>query len=122
MNNESTPDDAVVRVGRIEVVDADGKLRAVLGEVSRPTYDASSFGLALFDAEGRRRLRLAVDDAGPVLVLDQGGNIGVELGVHDPELDAIHTGAYLLVADADGTEVAGWRVEADGSVTPYSGE
>lgn len=120
--SDDTVEEPVVRANRVEIVDADGQVRAVLGEVSRPAYLASSFGLALFGADRRRRLRVAVEATGPVVVFDHAGNIGVELGVHDPSLDALHVGAYLVVGDADGTDVAGWRVEDDGSVTPYSGD
>lgn len=120
--SDDTAEEPVVRASRVEIVDADGQVRAVLGEVSRPDYLASSFGLALFDADGRRRLRMAVEATGPVVVFDQAGNIGVEVGVHDPTPDALHVGAYLVMGDAGGTAVAGWRVEDDGSVTPYTGD
>lgn len=120
--SEATPQAPTVRARRVEVVDDEGRLRAVLGEVARPAQQAPSFGLVLYDEHGRARLWAAVEDTGPVLVLDQDGNVGVEVGVHDPNDDTDHVGAYIVLNDADGTPAAGWRVEADGTVVPYPEE
>lgn len=106
-----------VRARRVEIVDAAGRVRVVLGEVDRPAHQAPSFGLVLFDEHGRRRVWAAVEETGPVLVFDHGGNIGIEVGIHDATPDSLHTGAYIMLNDGDGRPVLGWQVEADGSLT-----
>jgi hypothetical protein len=51
----------VVRADRVEVVDAEGRVRVVLGMLVD-----NVFGMALLDALGRERAWLLVDDAGGV--------------------------------------------------------
>lgn len=107
----------VVRASRFEVVDGEGRVRAVLGMLDTVPGRDPDVGLVLLDQQGRRRLWVAIEPTGPVVVVDQDGNIAVELGVHDVIDEAGHVGAYLVVADRDGRAVAGWRVEDDGTVT-----
>lgn len=113
-------EDGVVRASRFEVVDDEGRVRAVLGRLDTIPGRPPDIGLTLLDAEGRRRLWVAIEPTGPVVVLDQGGNAAVELGVHDAVEDGSHVGAYIVVADRDGRPAAGWRVADDGTVTDFA--
>jgi hypothetical protein len=116
MTNIPTTPAGAVRTTRIEVVDTDGKVRAILGPLDTPDQTSPVFGLALLDPAGRPRVWLAVDDTGPALVFDHAGNNIITLGVNDSTADALHVGGYLHVTDLDGTPVLGWQVEEDGSV------
>lgn len=106
----------VVRARRVELVDSAGKVRAVLGSLDTPDPDTAVFGLALLDESGKTRAWLSLDDRGPAAVFDLAGNNIITVGVNDPTPDALHVGAYLHVADLDGTPVYGWQVGEDGSV------
>jgi hypothetical protein len=117
MNDAPATQPGVVRATRVEVVDGDGRVRAVLGDLGSPDPTSSVLGFALLDDDGNQRVWLALDATGPNLVFDLGGNAVLTLGVNDPAPDALHVGAYLHVADIDGAAVLGWRIEDDGSVT-----
>lgn len=106
-----------MRASRFEVVDGEGRVRAVLGLLDTVPGGDPDVGLVLLDQQGRRRLWVAIEPTGPVVVVDQDGNIAFELGVHDPDDEGGHVGAYLVVADRDGRPAAGWRVDDDGTVT-----
>jgi hypothetical protein len=101
-----------MRGERFEVVDGDGAVRAVLGPL-----DGGGIGLALFGADGVERLRLAVDDESTALTLTVDGNIVFAAGWLAPGGDVVRPGGYAVVADADGTPTAGWRVHDDGTIT-----
>jgi hypothetical protein len=102
---------------RVEVVDAQGRVRLVLGDVGNPERPGEVFGVAIVDAAGHQRAWLALDDSGASLVFDRTGNAAVELGVDDGTGEATVTGAYLHLSDVDGRPVIGWRVDDDGTVT-----
>jgi len=107
----------VVQAHRFELVDRDGRVRAVIGEL--PNYDDAGpaiIGVSLLDAEGRRRTFLSLDDTGPSLVFDLDGNNVLELGVNDPTADALTVGAYAFATDALGEPRVGIRVFEDGEV------
>jgi hypothetical protein len=106
-----------VRANRFELVDADGHIRAVLGDLGSPDPGMPVVGFALLDADGRQRAWVALDATGPNMVFDLGGNAVLTFGVNDAAPDALHVGAYLHVSDVGGTNVLGWRIEADGSVS-----
>jgi hypothetical protein len=114
----------VVRATRFEVVDGQGRTRAVLGRLAdeEPEGPPAPFGLALLDEQGRARVWCGLVAEGPVLLLDQDGNAVVQLGVDDATPDALHVGAYLHLADRRGTPRVGWRVEEDGSVVAVGDE
>lgn len=110
----------VVRARRIEVVDGNGRVRAVVGDLAEDGGEgegggAGSFGLTVLDAEARRRLWLALEPTGPLLVFDQDGNVALQAGVNDPTPDGLHTGAHLFLASAEGVPRTGWWIE-DSSV------
>jgi hypothetical protein len=113
----------LVRARRIEIVDSDGRVRAVLGDLPGPPGPApGSFGIELLDPGGRPRLWVALEPLGPAIALDVDGNIGVQIGVTDDVGDAAGAAAYVVVADARGAARRGWRVDADGSVTTWDDE
>lgn len=109
--------DRTFQTERVEVVDAEGRVRLVLGDVGNPERPGEVFGVAIVDPAGRQRAWLALDESGAALVFDRTGNASVELGVHDGTGQATVSGAYLQLSDVDGRPVMGWRVDDDGSVT-----
>jgi hypothetical protein len=106
----------VLQAERVEVVDGEGRVRLVLGDVGNPDRPGEVYGVAIVDTDGRRRAWLALDDSGAALVFDRTGNAVVELGVDDGTGEAIVTGAYLHLSDIDGRPAIGWRVDDDGAV------
>jgi len=113
---DSPADAPAVRTRRLEVVDDEGRVRAVLGPLDSPDPTAAPFGLALLDPIGRPRVWLSLDVTGPSQVFDLAGNNVVSLGVNDPTADALHVGGYLHMTDLDGTPAFGWQVDEDGAV------
>lgn len=109
----------VVRARRFELVDADGAVRAVLGDLGAGRGEV--FGLALLGAQGWARVRIELGPLGPTVALDQDGNDVIALGVHDAVADALRPGAHLQLSDRHGRPVLGWQVEADGSMTVRTG-
>lgn len=112
----------VLRAHRIEVVDGDGRVRAVLGRL--PNHDAAAppvYGASLLDADGEHRAWLVLLPTGPSLSFDLGGNQVLELGVDDATADAVRVGAYLYLNGPDGSRALGWHVDADGSVSAVDG-
>jgi hypothetical protein len=103
-----------MRDERFEVVDGDGRVRAVLGPLAE-----QEVGLALYAGDGRERVRLVVDDDAAALTLTAAGNVVVEAGWLEPFGDVVRRGGYLFVADADGVPVRGWRIDASGTITPF---
>lgn len=121
MSPHPPSDDQVVRARRLEIVDADGRVRVVVGDLAPPHGDSPDFGLALLDDQGARRAWLSLSPHGPVVGLDHTGNTVAEMGVTDAGGDALGTGAYLVLSDPTGTLSIGWWVEEDGSVTIRTG-
>lgn len=109
--------DRRLQAERVEVVDAEGRVRLVLGDVGNPERPGEVYGVAIVDRAGRQRAWLALDENGAALVFDRTGNAAAELGVHDGTGEAVVSGAYLQLSDVDGRPVMGWRVDDDGSVT-----
>ncbi|HUP68625.1 MAG TPA: hypothetical protein VM142_02300 [Acidimicrobiales bacterium] len=117
MSPNPPPDEQVVRTQRLEIVDAEGRLRAVVGDLAPAQSDSPDFGIALLDEHGARRAWLSLGPHGPMVGLDHSGNTVAEMGVTDPGGDALGTGAYLVLSDNTGGLAIGWWVEEDGSVT-----
>lgn len=118
----ATPEHApIVRTERLEVVDRQGRVRVVVGDLGW-SGEVPGVGLVLLDAHGTARAWIGLGEHGPELVFDQGGNAVVELGVDDPTSDALHVGAYVQLSDAEGRPSVACRVEADGRVTFHMGE
>lgn len=117
MSPNPPSDEQVVRGRRLEIIDAEGRVRAVVGDLAPVEADAPDFGLALLDAQGARRAWVSLGPHGPAVGLDHSGNSVAEMGVTDAGGDALGTGAYLVLSDATGGLAIGWWVEEDGSVT-----
>jgi hypothetical protein len=111
----------VVRAQRFEVVDADGNVTAVFGDLRSRDPEFPVTGLAVLDADGMTRASLAFDPSGPNLTLMDAGNIVFAVGVNDPAPDANYLGPYLLLMDAHGVPVISWRVALDGSAVQHLG-
>ncbi|HVF76291.1 MAG TPA: hypothetical protein VM938_14745 [Acidimicrobiales bacterium] len=110
-----------VSVNRIEIVDAGGRVRLVLGDIGNPERPGEVFGVALLDDDGHQRAWLALDHHGPVLGLDRNGNAVLELGVDDGVGEVVRSGPYFHLGDADGRPVVGWQVDDDGVVISRAG-
>lgn len=113
----SAPRD-VVQALRFELVDRDGRVRGAFGELHNP--DASALpiiGLTLYDTSGCPRAFLSLDDTGPSLAFDSGGNNVMQLGVNDDTTDAAKVGPYAFTASVTGTPVVGVRVSPEGQAT-----
>lgn len=108
--------DRVVQARRVELVDADGAIRGVLGELPTPDPRGEVFGLSLLTESGSPRVTLGVDADGGWVVLELEGNILVQLGVNEVDSDAVDARAVVHISDADGTPLIRWRVTDDGSL------
>lgn len=123
MNDATRPETPVVlQAHRFELLGRQGGVRAVLGELPNPDDTAEPIvGLGILDGGGRPRMWLALLPTGPNLTFDLDGINALEMGVDDPTADALRAGPYLYLSGPDGQEVAGWRVEEDGSVATVNG-
>jgi hypothetical protein len=104
----------VIQTRCIEVVGADGRVRAILGELARPETEA--FGLALLDETGEERVVLVLDEDGSHLEFTNSArNVALTLGVSEAGGEA-EPGSYLLLMDTDGVPVRWWRVGPERTV------
>lgn len=108
----------VRRAERFEVVDGQGRVRAVLGLLDGPAPAGQLVGLELRDVSGQPRATVAVGDDGAWMLLELEGNARLHLGVYDPASDALNTRVFLYLCDADGRPVTGWRVTDEGRAEP----
>lgn len=98
----------VVRAKRIEVVDGDGKVRVVLGEVAASGHDeldAGGTGVGVFDKAGTQRLRLTVVND-PSLAGLEGVVAFSSDGSHVARLNASPHGAGVSASRSDEPSVA----------------
>ena len=110
------PFEPVLRAGRFEVVDSDGRVRAVLGDLSTPAGPYRP-GLALRSRDGEPTVLLHLTPEGAALDFAFQGDIGLVLGVDDRVADAaIDPGPYLSLIGRDGAVALGWRVADDGPI------
>ena len=107
---------SVVRSRRFEVVDGEGRVRAVLGETTSVWAAKPALGLELLDAAGHPRLAVLLTSFGPSLTVSAAGNIVAALGHDDPHAEVEGAGAFLQLMTADGAPAALWWVEADGRI------
>jgi uncharacterized protein (DUF1778 family) len=113
-------DFSTVRIHRLEVVDRNGRLVLVVGELDRPRADPA-VGVALIDARtGAERAVLALNADGPHLEAMAEGNVVAAFGVNDPGGEVL-PGVYLVPAGFDGARALGWSVDPDGLVTVQGG-
>ena len=103
----------VVRTERVELVDAEGNVRVVIGNLAGEAEVDDYFpGLALIDAEGTDRVALMLHDTGSVLSFSLAGNDALLMGVDDPGLKG-GSGPYLELLRRSGAAAIGWRVTDD---------
>ncbi len=116
---QSEPDD-VVRARRIELVDGDGRLRGVVGEVEAARHRGDSvIGVELYTQEGEPRASLALSGGRAWLMFEMGGNARLHVGVNDESTEAVDEQAFFYVLDPDGLPLAGWRVADDGTAIEH---
>lgn len=106
---------AARRVERVEVVDATGTVRAVLGVLGVTHEDGEIHGLQLRDAMGAIRLELAVHDvAGPRLTFISEGNEVLIIGTADARGDIAMPGPFVSLVHDDVDRSLLWRLDARG--------
>jgi hypothetical protein len=130
IHRSEPPEQEVVRTRRVEVIDASGRVRIVMGD--RPgsgTHGLSVFGIALLGPDGSVRADLLDDAAGAALSFVSSGNQALEVGVDDANTLAVdrggdrliylpagdednevmQAGPYLRFSDPDGRMLLEWR-------------
>jgi hypothetical protein len=93
----------VLRARRIELIDAEGRPRLLLGDLGRWPGGGELIGVSLRDEHGHERLLLGLDALGPSLAFVEEGNVVLHLAVDDA---APGGGASLSVADNQGRPLA----------------
>lgn len=118
----------VVRAHRFELIDVDGRVRAVLGAdswgagrgtgVIEDVRPGNGYGLTLLDRHGSGRVMLSTDGTSAALTLCIGGNLAVEVAVADPETseNLEPGGSIALYRSDDGSPVARWLVTPTGEL------
>lgn len=86
---EGTTED-VVRTRRVEVVDEQGRVRAVVGRVGRAEGDV--FGVTVIDSHGRQRVWVVAEDSWAEVGLDHEGDTAAALGVNDEGATELYLG------------------------------
>lgn len=102
----------VVRTRRLEVLEEDGAVTVVVGNID------GERGIALRDSLGADQLVITRDGGGAGVRFYVGGtevaNFGVDTDA-DPEREP---GPYLMLAGLNGVPALGWRVDRDGRRVP----
>lgn len=80
----------VVRTQRVEVVDEQGWVRAVVGRVGRAEGDV--FGITVVDTRGRQRAWVVADDSWAEVGLDHEGDTAAALGVNATGVPGLYLG------------------------------
>lgn len=110
----------VVRARRIELVDGDGRVRGVVGEISPPgPRSGAVFGAEFYLADGEPRASVAMEGGRAWFTLEMAGNIRVHAGVNDATTEAVDETAYLYLLGPDGAPLIGWRVADDGTLVEH---
>lgn len=99
----------LLRVQRLEVVDGEGRLLVVIGDIGGGRLEQA--GIAVYDQQPSERATLAVDECGPSLSFSLRGDDALVIGVDDPETHAMHPGPFLELLSRDGEVARGWRVD-----------
>ncbi len=112
--------DGVVRAHRVEIVDADGRLRGVLGEIEPARHRRDSvIGLEIYTRSGEPRFSVALRGGRAWMMFELGGNARLQAGVNDETTEAVDERAFVYVLDPDGLPLAGWRVADDGTLIEH---
>lgn len=110
----------VVRARRVELVDAEGRLRGVLGEVQPArAHAAPVVGAEFYLPDGEPRVSIGMQEGRAWVTIEMGGNIRIHAGVNDATTEAVDETAYLYLNDADGAPLLGWRVTDDGHLVEH---
>lgn len=80
----------VVRTRRVEVIDEQGRVRAVVGRIGRAEGDV--FGVTAIDTRGRQRVWVVAEDSWAEVGLDHGGDTAAALGVNDEGVPELYLG------------------------------
>jgi len=110
-----------LRVRRLEVVDDDGRVRVVVGELEDPLRDDPVFGITVLDATGHPRVSAGLAPDGAWLALEVEGNAVVVLGATEAGADPIEPHSYLVLSDRRGLPGIGWRVRGGGEADVIGG-
>lgn len=111
---EPGQDHAVIRTRRLEVVDGDGRVRAVLAASEGGDSARAAVGLEIFDAEGSARAWLTdLGDGVQLAIAIDGNQVAVLEAVDGPDGES---STSLVLCDRTGRPVATWYVAADGSL------
>ncbi|HVE45123.1 MAG TPA: hypothetical protein VNA57_00045 [Acidimicrobiales bacterium] len=111
---EGTP--AVMAAGRFEVVDEQGRVRAVMGDLSGSAPGWYP-GVALLDEHGVQRVWVLLTEIGPTLSFSEQGNVVLELGVSDRGDPHIQTpGPFVVLCERHGQAMWAVRVGPGGEV------
>ena len=112
-------DFTVTRTRRLEVVDAKGQVRAIVGELDHPPAK-STVGIALLEPSGRERAVLALDHEGPQLEMTgQEKNTALLLGVDDESCE-VELSTYFVLFDGTAAPAAAWRVNSKGKLLTFT--
>ena len=104
MSDQHEPETAeVLQCSRIEVVDDDGQVRIVLGNIA--VSDDFEPGIAILDENGSERISIALFAQGPQLSIAADGTGVIDLFVSDRGPETGIGSANLVVADGTGRPV-----------------
>lgn len=107
----------VVRAERFELVDRQGRVRAVLGTLASDEAGHDVVGLELRDGSGSARAWLAFEDGwGTQLCFAEGGNQVLLVDLVEDTAAAAAPGPAIRLCDATGEPVVEWRVTGAGEV------
>lgn len=109
----------VVQARRLEIVDDEGRVRAVLGMTE--TSGSEPVECSFRDPSGQEIVLIRLDDDGASLSLSFRGDVVVHLGVHGPGSDAHGVRSFLHLAGDGGIAGVGWRVSPTGGVDEVRG-
>jgi hypothetical protein len=111
----------VVRAGRLEVVDHEGRARVVVGVLGAAGDGGQVIGADLFDGAGRSRASLVLDDGGVAsLSFASLGNEVLVLGAR--ECPGSDDGPFAVLCLADGRVAASVGVDGRGRLVVCSVE
>jgi hypothetical protein len=103
----------VVRTQRLEVVDDEGRVRVVIGNLAGEAEEGCFPGVSLRTEEGTPRAELVVTDDGPALTFSLAGHDVLVAGVDDPDLAMARGGPYVELLHHSAQVAAGWRLAGD---------
>lgn len=117
MTAETGSEPHVVRAERFELVDRQGRVRAVLGTSAGGDGGHDVVGLELLDPSGSARAWLSFEEGwGTQLCFADRGNQIVLVDLVEATPEAAEPGPSIRLCDATGVPVLEWRVTPSGEV------